>query len=142
MQEKGKRPAVLSRIANRGDALAVVRATAIAFFVIAILQIIASFWVGREMLADASIYVIGGFFLVRFNSRLAALMLLTLAGLTALITIANLLGPGPGGGTNVALALIILLVAVRAVEATFKLHKLFAVPPSAGGQEAQSGPPD
>lgn len=136
MPEQRKRPAVFSRIGSRNDAIKVVRATATAFFVIAVLQIIASFWIGREMLIDAVVYVVGGFFLVRFNSRVAAVILLILATLTTLVTIANLLGPGLGGGTNVVLALIILYAAVRAVEATFRLHKQFGAPPSGNAAAA------
>jgi hypothetical protein len=57
----------------------------------------------------------------------AALVLLVSAVIGAGVTFANKAGADLGGGNNIFLALIVLWAALRAVEATFKLHGRFAV---------------
>ena len=116
-----------SKIESRADALKVVKDTSTGFFVVAAIQAALSFWVGFSVLFDAAIYVVGGFFLRRFNSRVAAIVLLLLALLGAGVTVANKLGENLGGGNNIFLALILLWAAVRAVDATFKLHSKYCV---------------
>jgi hypothetical protein len=68
----------------------------------------------------------GRIFLRRFNSRTAAIVLFILASVAMAVTVANKAGANLGGGTNIILALIVLWAAIRAVEATFKLHGKFA----------------
>jgi hypothetical protein len=63
---------------------------------------------------------------MKWKARTAAVLLLLLAGLAAVVTVMNKLGIMAEGGTNIILALIVLWAAVRAVEATFKLHGKFA----------------
>ena len=116
-----------SKIESRADALKVVKDTSTGFFVVAAIQAALSFWVGFSVLFDAAIYVVGGFFLRRFNSLVAAIVLLLLALLGAGVTVANKLGENLGGGNNIFLALILLWAAVRAVDATFKLHSKYSV---------------
>ena len=123
---KDKKKGSFSKIENREEALKMVRDTAMAFFFVAGLQAILSYWIGLGVLVDAAIYAIGGFFLRRFNSRAAAVVLLLLALLSAGVTIANKAGANLGGGNNIILALIILWAGIRAVEATFKLHGRFS----------------
>ena len=125
---KDKKKGSFSKIENRDEALKMVKDAAMAFFFVAGLQAILSYWIGFDVLVDAAIYAIGGVFLRRFNSRAAAVVLLLLALLGAGVTIANKAGANLGGGNNIILALIILWAGIRAVEATFKLHgRFFAV---------------
>ena len=119
---EAKKKGWLSKIESRAEALKVVKDTSMAFFVVAGLQAALSFLVGFSILIDAGLYAIGGFLLRRFNSRAAAVELLVLALLGAVVTVANKLGENLGGGNNIFLALIVLWAAVRAVDATFKLH--------------------
>ena len=132
-----KKKGWFSKIESRADALKVVKDTSTGFFVVAALQAALSFLVGFSVLFDAVVYVVGGFFLRRFNSRIAAVVLLVLALFGAGVTVANKLGENLGGGNNIFLALIVLWAAVRAVEATFKLHGKYSAetspsqPPSA-----------
>ncbi len=121
-----KKKGSFSKIENRDDALKMVKDTSLAFFFVAGLQAILSYWIGSGVLIDAAVYAIGGFFLRRFNSRTAAVILLILALLGAGVTIANKAGANLGGGNNIILALIILWAGIRAVEATFKLHGRFS----------------
>jgi predicted ferric reductase len=121
-----KKKGLFSKIETRDDALKAVKDTSMGFFVIAALQAALSFLVGFSVLIDAALYVIGGFFVRRFHSRVAAVALLLLALAGAGVTVANKLGENLGGGNNIFLALIVLWAAVRAVEATFKLHGRFS----------------
>ena len=121
-----KKKGSFSKIENRDEALKMVRDTSAAFFFVAVLQAVLSYWVGYGVLVDAAIYAIGGFFLRRFNSRAAAVVLLLLALISAGVTVANKTGANIGGGNNIILALIILWAGIRAVEATFKLHGRFS----------------
>ncbi len=125
-----KKKGSFSKIENRDDALKMVKDTSLAFFFVAGLQAILSYWIGSGVLIDAAVYAIGGFFLRRFNSRTAAVILLILALLGAGVTIANKAGANLGGGNNIILALIILWAGIRAVEATFKLHGRFSSAPA------------
>ncbi len=124
--EGAKTKGWLSKIESRDDALKVVKDTSMGFFFIAALQVGLSFIMGFSILLDAIIYAVGGFFLRRFGSRAAAVVLLLLATAEAGVTFANRVGANLGGGNNIFLALIILLAAIRAVDATFKLHGRFS----------------
>jgi len=125
-QKKKGWKAWFSKIESRADALKTVKDASTAFFFLAALQAALSFILGFSILFDAAIYAIGGFFLRRFNSRVAAVILLVLAVVGAGVTFANKAGADLGGGNNIILALIVLWAAIRAVEATLKLHGRFS----------------
>jgi hypothetical protein len=122
----GKKRGLFSSIESREDALKVAKDASTAFFLIAGLQALLSFVIGFSILLDAAFYLVGGFFVRRFHSRAAAIVLLLLAGISAAVTVGNRMGADLGGGKNVVLALIVLWAAIRAVEATFKLRGRFA----------------
>ncbi len=130
--EGAKNRGLFSKIESRDDALKVIKDSSTGFFFVAVLQAALSFWVGFSALFDATVYVVGGFFLRRFNSRAAAIVLLLLATAEAGFTFANKAGANLGGGNNIFFALIILGTAIRAVDATFKLHGRFSVEADAG----------
>jgi uncharacterized membrane protein HdeD (DUF308 family) len=121
-----KKNSWFSKIESKEDALKVIKDTTTAFIAIAILQAILSFFVGHSILIDGIINAGGAFFLRRFNSRTAAVVLLVVATVSVGTTIANLLGAGLGTGTNILLAIVVFWAGVRAVEATFKFHGRFA----------------
>jgi len=121
-QTQKKKSFMAAKIVLREDALAMVKEASTAFFFIAGLEAVLSFLVGFSILFDAAVFAIGAFFLRRFNSRAAAVVLLLLAIAATASTVGNRLGGNYGGGGNVFLACIVLWVAARAVEATFKLH--------------------
>jgi hypothetical protein len=122
---KFKKNSWFSKIESREDALKVVKDTSSAFIVISVIQAILSYFVGSSILVDAIINCGGAFFLRRFNSRAAAVVLLIVALITLGVTIANMLGAKLGAGGNILVAIIVLWAGVRAVEATFKLHNRF-----------------
>lgn len=121
-----KKMGLFSKIASRDDALKVAKDTSSALFFLAVLQGAQAYWVGLSVLFDAVIYAIGGFFVRRFHSRAAAIIVLVLALVGAVVTFGNRVGANLGGGNNVILATLVVWAAVRAVESTFKLHGRFA----------------
>lgn len=121
-----KKKRLFSKIESREEALKLVKDTSNAFFFIAVLQAALAYWVGLSILFDAVIYAVAGFFLRRFNSRAASVVLLILALIGGGVTVANRAGANLGGGNNIILSIIVLWAAVRAVEATFKLRSKFA----------------
>ena len=124
--EKEKKKRWLTKIENREDALKMVKDTTTGFFVIAGIIAAISFVLGFSLLIDAALYTAGAFLIRKYNSRAAAVMLLILASVSAGITLANMTGANLGGGNNLFLAIIIFWAAIRAVEATYKLHGRFS----------------
>ncbi len=125
-----KRNMLFKKIEHRETALTMVKEISLLYFGLAAFQAIASYFLGRAMLIDAALYVICGFFLRKFSSRIAAVILLVAALVSAATTIANRFGVNLGGGGNIILSLFVLVAASRAVEATFKLSGRFAQKPS------------
>jgi hypothetical protein len=65
------------------------------------------------------------FFLHKFKSRVAAILLFLMACLSFVVTILNKIGAYNQGGGNIILSFIVLVISVRAIEATFKLQGQF-----------------
>ena len=138
-EPKPKKMGLFSKIESQDDALKIVKDASSGFFFVAILQTAVAYWVGASLLYDAALYVVGAFFLRRFKSRVAAVGLLVLALGEFVVTVANRVGANLSGGNNILLAGIVLCVAVRAVEATFKLRGRFAQGSPRGGSSSISG---
>ena len=124
--DKEKKKGLFTKIESREDALKMVKDTSTGFFVVAAIMAAISFVLGFSLLVDVVLYTLGAFFLRRYNSRAAAVLLLILAGASAGVTFANMAGANLGGGNNIFLAVIILWAAIRAVEATYKLRGRFS----------------
>ena len=76
---------------------------------------------------DAILYLIFGAILLKFKSRVSAILLLLLTSGALVMTFINKINPdlkNGTGGTNLFLAVIMIWVSVRAIQATFKLHRL------------------
>lgn len=123
---EAKKKGLFSKIESREDALKMVKDATLGFYLVAGIQAVLFFIAGGSALVDAVIYAVCGFFLRRFSSRAAAVILLILALVVTGVTLANKTGANIGGGNNIFLALVVLWAAIRAVEATFKLHGRFA----------------
>jgi hypothetical protein len=111
---------LFSTIQNMDDALKMTRNAAYSFYLVAALQCAIGVLVAPALVIDAVIYLILAFFIHRFKSRIASLSLLLLVGLVLITTFQNRIGGGGEGGNNLLLSLIMVGVAIRAVEATFK----------------------
>lgn len=125
-EEAPRRLGWFEKITTRDIALLAIRDASRAFFVVAALQFFAAFVLGLTLLFDAAVLAVGGVVLLKYNSRVAAVILLLLTTAQTIMTVANLMGLGNAGGGNVVLAVIVLWAAVRATEAAFKLNGRFA----------------
>lgn len=118
----GSKLGIFAKIRQEEDALKVVGAASLAFFIAGSLFMILSYWYGPELWVNGVAYVVLGFLLRQFKSRIIAVLLLLLAIVTVLLTVGIFSGHGFSGGLNIILAAVVVWVGVRAVEATFKLR--------------------
>ena len=132
MAEPTKKKGMFSKIETRDDALKAVRDCAGGFFVVAGLQALIGALLAPSLIIDAIILAVLAFLLRQWQSRVAAVLLLILSVLILGMTVGNRLGVTSQGGRNIFLAIIMVLVAIRAAQATFLLGgKLAARAPSA-----------
>jgi hypothetical protein len=124
-----KKNSLFAKIENRSEAVKVIKDTSIAFMVLGVIQGAIGYFLFPELLYDAALYIVLGLILLVVKSRIAAVLLLILSGISVVTTVTNLLGITASGGGNIIVALIIFGAAVKAVEATFKLHGRFAHEP-------------
>ncbi|MDR0534798.1 MAG: hypothetical protein LBG65_00315 [Puniceicoccales bacterium] len=116
-----------ARITSRDVALSVVKQSAYGFWVVAAIQGDLGIFIAPSMLFDAACYAVLAAVLLRWKSRVAAILLLLLSGTALTVTVLNKIKIGvmQQGGTNIILAVLIAYTAIRAVEATFKIHGRF-----------------
>lgn len=123
-----KKKGMFSKIETREDALEMTSGAAKGFLFVAALQGVLGAVIAPSALIDAVVLAVLGLILLKSRSRTAAVLLLLVALGEGAVTVLNRLGVMKGGN-NVILAVIMVIVAVRAVEATFKLHGQFSKPP-------------
>jgi hypothetical protein len=73
---------------------------------------------------DSILYAVLGFALLKTESRVAAIVLFLYSTANLIMTFANAASENPSGGTNYTVALLIFGFSIRAVQATFKLHRI------------------
>ena len=134
------------KVETREDALKTINDASAAFFAVAALQaVLGVFLLGPGIFIDVALYVGLAAWLRYGKSRIAAVGLLGVAGISMATTIAAQLKLTIGG-TNVILATIVLYAAAKAVEATFKLRGRFKTGLSMSGGPDRSwndeGPAD
>ena len=128
MASAAKKKGMFAKIETREDALEMANGAAKGFLFVAALQAAIGAFLTPGALIDAIILAVLGLFLLKSHSRAAAVLLLLVSLGEAVVTLLNRLGVMKGGN-NIILAVIMVIVAVRAVEATFKLHGEFSKPP-------------
>lgn len=122
MGEIKKKYGLFAKINNREDAEKLAGDCGNGFFFVAALQGVIGIFIDPSLIVDGLIYALCGYF-VRFKfSRTAAIIALLLSVIAIVTTFLNQIGQNYGGGKNIILAVIIMIGAVRAVEATFKLN--------------------
>ena len=126
MTEKKKKAGLFAKIVSREEALKTVKDSALAFLFVAVLQAAIGFFIAPSLIIDAVIFAILAGILWKWSSRVAAVLLLIMSGIVMVTTVITKLGIAAAGGSNIFLAIIILWVSIRAVEATFKLHGRYA----------------
>jgi hypothetical protein len=116
----------LSNIKCREDALKVIKQSSMLFYVLAGLNMVLFFIIGWiSILFVAVILALGGFFLRKFYSRIAAVIMLLFALFSLGVAIANTVSSG-SGGIRIIIVMVMLLSAVRAVDAVFILRGRYA----------------
>ena len=118
----GKKQGLFSSIETRDDALKMIRSASTGFFTVAALQALIGVFLMPAILIDAVILTVLALILRKWNSRVAAVLLLLMASAEAIVTVLNRIGVMAEGGKNIFLAFIMLVLAIRAAEASFKLH--------------------
>jgi len=109
------------KIETRDEALKVIKDASNGFYFLAVLQVVLGYFImGTEAIIDGVIFAICAFLLRKFNSRVVAVILLLLSIGGLVVTGINKFG---GGGQNLFLAVIMIWVSVRAIQATFGLKK-------------------
>jgi hypothetical protein len=129
MAERPARARLFSSIKNRDDALKMIHDAAIGFFLVAGVQAAILLFTEQTYSLTALIYALLAAVLLKWRSRFAAILLLVVAATSLLLIIFNWVGVIDNGDTNLILTLLLLWVAIRAVEATHKLHSGFTTPP-------------
>ena len=122
---KRQRPVLFKFVETKEDALKTIRYTSYGFCGLAVLALGVSFALGTALLLDAALYLALALLLFWLKSRIVAVLLLILTCMSLIVTILNRMGKMDQGGGNVLLAIIVVWVAAKAVEATWKLHTKF-----------------
>jgi len=118
-----KKNALFSKIETREDAVKAVRDCAGGFFVVAAIQGVLGALLIPSLIIDALIITVLALILRKWHSRFAAVLLLLMSVLILGTTVGNRIGVTSQGGGNIFLAVLMVLVAFRSVQATFILAK-------------------
>lgn len=112
------------KIETKDEALKIIKNTSNGFYFLAVLNIILGYFiVGISAIIDGVILAIMAFLLRKFNSKIAAIILLLLSIVGLIVTVTNKIS-GSTGGQNLVLAVIMIWLSIRAIQATFGLRKL------------------
>jgi hypothetical protein len=122
-----KRPLIerlFAPIEDRDGARVVAGDLGKALLVVAVIQTILALAREPLTLVDAALYAACGAVIWVTASRLAALVVLLVASGALVLTMLSLLGSiQRGGGRHIVLALVVVWIAGRAVQATFDYHR-------------------
>lgn len=113
----------INKIETKETALTVIKECVYGFYFVAALGLIASFFLGVAYLVDSIIFVVCAFLLSRFKHVIIAIIMLMLSVLGLITTMINNLTHAKGG-SNIFLAIILVWISIRAIQATLKLRKL------------------
>lgn len=111
------------KIESKEDAIKVIKDSSNGFLILAAIQIGIGFLIGTTAIIDGVLYAILALLLRKFNSRVVAIIFLLLSSAAIVVTGINRFGEGEGG-KNIFLAIIMIYVSIRAIQATFKYNKV------------------
>jgi hypothetical protein len=126
---KKKKPILFKVIETKEEALKTIKDASYAFLFVAVLTGAASFILGAALVIDAVLYLVLALLLFWLKSRTIAVLLLVFSCMSLIVTVLNRMGMMNEGGGNIFLAIIIVWISIKAVEATFKLHGKFKETP-------------
>ncbi|MFA5337746.1 MAG: hypothetical protein WC330_05390 [Candidatus Omnitrophota bacterium] len=111
-------------IKTKDEAIRVVKEASNGFYAVAGLNIIIGIFLWKFYIIEGVIYLTVSTLLRLLKSRGAAIVLLLISVVAAISTISNFASKANGGGRNIFLAIIVLGMSIRAIQATYKFHKL------------------
>ena len=123
-----KKKGLFSKLETREDAVKSTRDCAYGFLVVAAIQALLGALIAPSLLVDAAIMAVLALILLKWHSRTTAVLLLLMSLLALGVTVSNRLGVTAQGGNNIFLAVLMVLVSIRAIQATFTLHGRLAHP--------------
>jgi hypothetical protein len=113
---------LFGKIRQQDDAARIVRASSLAFFIAGGVFMVLSYWFGPELWLSGAAYLVLGFLLRQFRSRVIATLLLLLALTSLLLALKVFAGHWYSAGVVVIVSAIVVAIGARAVEATFTLR--------------------
>jgi hypothetical protein len=126
--ETKRKNKLFPKITDAKSALKTIKDVAIAYYVIGGIFIAMGIFVGQNLLVDGGICIFLGLLLQYFKSRTAAIIMCIYSVISLGMTISNKIHSVQNlanGGTNIMMAVIIIIASLKAVEATFKYHKKY-----------------
>lgn len=123
-----KKRRIFAPIRSRKDALRAVREYSNGFFVVAAIQGGIGAFLFPGAIVDAVLIAALATVLRKWNSRVAAVLLLMFSTIAVVVTGTNRFGtPVPGsGGRNIVLAVLLFWFAIKSIEATNAIHGKYA----------------
>jgi hypothetical protein len=110
------------KIRQEEDAVKIVRAGSLVFLAAGLFFAVASVWSGVEFWVHGLAYIVLGFLLRQFRSRVIASLLFLLAVTTLLQQFRLFPDHTYSAGASIIVAAVLVFVCVRAIEATFRLR--------------------
>ncbi len=121
--QQTKKNTLFGKIETKEEALKIIKDSSNGFYFLSALEIIAGYFViGISAIIDGIIFAICAFLLRKFNSKVVAIILLLISAMSLITTGVNKFSNG-SGGQNIFLAVIVVWISIRAVQATFALEK-------------------
>lgn len=105
------------------EVLSLVKKSSIAFYIVAVVQTMVAYFLESSIIIDGVVIVVCAFLLYKFNNRIMAIILLLLSVGSIFATVMNKFGVA-SGGINMVLAIFLVWVSIRSVQATFRLHEI------------------
>lgn len=115
-------------ITSRDGALKTIKEAAIGLLVLAGIQTVIFAFVMRSGLIDTFLLAVLALLLLWLKSRIIAILVLVYSIVEGFATLLSFAGVENLGGKNIWLAALIVWTAIKAVDATFKLHGKYAEP--------------
>jgi hypothetical protein len=120
-EAQGSRLGFFDKIRHEEDAVKIVHAASLVFLAVGLFLSIVSLWTGFEIWMHGLAYVVLGFLLRQFRSRVIATLLVLVVVLMAALELRLFRGQLYPAAITILVAAILVWIGARAVEATVKL---------------------
>ena len=127
-EEKKKKNFWGKEIKTEEDAIKTIKDVSNGVFLVAALQIVIGFFFLPAAVLDGLVLGVLAFLLRKFKNRAVAIILFLFSILALVVTGINNFGGGTGG-KNIILTIILIIISIQAIRATFKLKELKTLNP-------------